>query len=250
MEYVEFVRQIIRDLRNEFSEVRMDGKDRVYIAKDVTNVSIPLKPMYQEYQFAGYKKTLKNYIQIILEILNTYKFKLNLDNIFPFIKPKTFSTTDTNQNFIYEDLFCDLAIYWVADMGEVFRFISVDDLNNSDISLDTLKEKSFQNINRITNPLVQLDKALKIYTLRFDTDYAATLFLTENIQKQIKQKIGSDILFCMPSSVSLICAKYQESTFNTYINILKQLIAIDNDVNKISNKIYRRDYNENYSIIA
>ena len=62
--------------------------------------------MYQEYKIVGYQTTLKNYIQIISEILNTYRFKVNLDNIFPFIKPKTFSTTDINQNLIHKDLFC------------------------------------------------------------------------------------------------------------------------------------------------
>jgi uncharacterized protein YtpQ (UPF0354 family) len=250
MEYMEFVRQIIKDLKNEFNIVKMDGKDKIYVAKDVTNISIPTKSMYQEYKTVGYQATLNNYIKIIAEILDTYKFKINLENIFPFIKPKTFSTTNANQNFIYEDLFCDLAIYYVADMGEVFRFISVDDLNNSDISLNTLKERSFQNLNRITNPLVQLDKAIEVYTLRFDTDYAATLFLSEHVKKQIQKKIGYDILFCMPSSTSLICAKYKKSSFETYKHILQQLIMLDKDTNKISNNIYRKDVNGNYSVIA
>ena len=61
-----------------------------------SNVSISIESMYQEYKIVGYQTTLKNYIQIISEILNTYRFKVNLDNIFPFIKPKTFSTTDIN----------------------------------------------------------------------------------------------------------------------------------------------------------
>lgn len=249
MKYMEFVRQIIKDLRNEFDEVRIDDKDRIYVAKDVTNMSIPAKTMYQEYKVIGYQATLKNYIKIISEILNTYRFQINLDNIFPFIKPKTFSN-DSNHNFICEDLFCDLAVYWVADIGEVFRFISIEDLENSNISLNTIKEKSFQNLNKIINPLVQLDKALEVYTLRFDTDYAATLFLSEHIQKQIQKRIGNDILFCMPSSTSLICAKYKKSSFETYKHILQQLIMLDKDTNKISNNIYRKDVNGNYSVIA
>lgn len=249
MEYMEFVRQIINDLRNEFDVVKMDGKDKIYVAKDVTNMSIPAKTMYQEYKAIGYQATLKNYIKIISGILDTYRFKINLDNIFPFVKSKTFSN-DGNHNLICEDLFCDLVIYWVADIGEVFRFISVDDLNNSDISLYTLKERSLQNLNRITNPLIRIDKALEVYTLRFDTDYAATLFLSEHVKKQIQKKIGKDILFCMPSSTSLICAKYKKSSFETYKHILQQLIMLDKDTNKISNNIYRKDVNGNYSVIA
>lgn len=249
MRYEEFTNKIIKDLKSMFDEVRMDCKDRIYVAKDVTNVSIPLKPMYREYQFTGYKQTFKNYMQIINDILNTYRFKLDLNNVFPFIKSSEFGK-DSQQDFISEKLFCNLSLFFVSDVGEVFRFITKDDLANSNIDINTLKTKSFENLNKITNPLTQLDKALEIYSLRFDTDYAATLFLSEHIQKQIQKRIGNDILFCMPSSTSLICAKYRKSSFETYKHILQQLIMLDRDTNKISNNIYRQDANGNYSIIA
>lgn len=249
MEYMEFVRQIIKDLRNEFDVVKMDGKNKIYVAKDVTNVSIPTKSMYQEYQFTGYKQTFKNYMQIINDILNTYRFKLDLNNVFPFVKSSEFGK-DSQQDFISEKLFCNLSLFWVADMGEVFRFITKDDLANSNIDIDTLKTKSFENLNKITNILAQLDKTLPIYSLRFNTDYAATLFLSKYVQEQIQRKVGDDILFCMPSSSTFICAKYQELTFNTYSKILKHLITIDNDVNKISDKIYRQNKDGTYTIVA
>lgn len=246
---MEFVRQIIRDLKMNFDEVRLDGEYRVYVAKGETNVSVPLRPMYQEYRMVGYQQNLKNYIEIIDGILNSYQFKLNLNNVFPIIKEKSFKI-DVHEDFLHEDLFCNLVLYWVTDMGEVFRFVSTNDLNNAGIDINTLKIRSFDNLNKITNPLVKLDNSMDIYTLRFDTDYAATLFLSKHIQKQIKQKIGNDILFCMPSAVSLLCAKYNQSTFTTYTHILQQLIMTDNDVNKISDRIYRRDGNGKYSIIA
>ena len=86
MKYEEFTNKIIKDLKSLFDEVRIDNEDRIYIAKGVTNVSVPIKPMYQEYLLYGYTKNLKNYLKIINNILDTYKFKLDLSNVFPLIK--------------------------------------------------------------------------------------------------------------------------------------------------------------------
>lgn len=249
MQYKEFVDKMIKDLKSMFDEVRMDGKDRIYIARGVTNVSVPIKPMYQEYLLYGYNSNFKNYLKIINDILDTYKFKLDLSNVFPFVKQKT-DKNDIDKNFVEKDLFCDLKIMFVSDMGEVFRFVLEEDLQNANICFNVLEEKSMSNLNKITNILSKLDNSLEIYSLRFTTDYGATLFLSEHIQKQIRQKISDDILFCMPSASTLLCAKYRETTFTTYKNILQSLMMIDTDVNKISNHIYRRDCNGNYSTVA
>ncbi|MBC8587102.1 DUF1444 family protein [Paratissierella segnis] len=249
MEYKEFTDKMIKDLKLEFDEVEMDGKDRIYVTKGVTNVSVPIKPAYKEFKMVGYNNNLKNYIKIIRDILDTYKFKLDLNNVFPLIKQKTYEKS-IDKNFITKDLFCDLQVMYASDMGEVFRFVLEEDLINSGISLNALEEKSMNNLNKMTNILARLDDSLEIYSLKFITDYGASLFLSKHMQQQIFNKLGKDILLCMPSASTLLCAKYRETTFKTYTYILKQLITVDNDVNKISNNIYRRDTKGEYLIIA
>ena len=223
-------------------------KEKEYTLVASTNASLPLSVMYRECQKVGYKKNLQNYIKIISDILNCYKFKLNLNNTFPFIKSKDFGV-DTNHNFIKEDLFCNLSLFYVVDMGEVFRFVLYDDLENANIDLKVLKNESMKNLNKIINLLSRLDDKHHIYSLRFNSDFGATLFLTEHIQQQIRKKIGKDIIFCMPSCNSFICTSYDERTLNTNLYILRQLINEDEDINKISEKIYRRDAHGNYSIV-
>lgn len=249
MQYEKFVNKLIKDLSLKFDEVRIDSNDRIYIAKGVSNVSIPLKPIYQEYMICGYNNSLKNYLKIINDILDTYKFKLNLTNVFPFVKQKT-DEKNVDKNFVEKSLFCDLKIMYVSDMGEVFRFVLKEDLKNANINFNVLAEKSMINLNKMANILLRLDNSLEIYSLRFTTDFGATLFLGEHIQKQIKHKIGDDILFCMPSASALFCARYRKSTFSIYKNILQNLMMIDTDINKISDHIYRRDCNGNYSIVV
>lgn len=248
MEYIEFANQIIQDLKREFKEVRLDEKERIYIGSEFTNASLPLKTLYQEHLIVGYQKNLQNYIKIISDILNCYRFKLNLSNVFPFVKPKDFGE-GINHNFIKEDLFCNLSLFYVVDMGEVFRFVLLDDLKNANIDLKVLKNESMKNLNKITNILNRLDDKHHIYSLRFNSDFGATLFLTEHIQQQIRKKVGTDILFCMPSSTCFICTVYSEHTLNTNLYLLHQLIKEDEDINKISERIYRRDAQGNYSIV-
>jgi hypothetical protein len=248
VEYIEFVKQVTQDLQEngDYSEVKKEGEYRLYVERGAVNVSVPLYSWYQEYLTEGYQESFKNYKQLIEDILNLHRFKLDTNNVYPFIG-KSFKDCD---EYVSEDLFCDLRLYWVSDIGEVFRYVSIEDVENVGIDIATLKAKSFENLNKMVNLLVRIEKTFEIYTLRFVTEYAATLFLSENIQKQIKSKIGDDILFCMPSSSSLVCAKYCKSTYRTYTQILKHIVAIDNDVNKISDYIYRRSRNGEYSIIA
>lgn len=248
MEYIEFANRMIQDLKREFNEVRLDEKERIYIGSEFTNASLPLRTMYKEYKILGYQKNLQKYIKIISEILNTYKFRLNLNNTFPFIKSKDFGT-NINHNFVKEDLFCDLSLFYVVDLGEVFRFVVYDDLQNADIDFEVLKTESMKNLNKITNILCKLDDMHHLYCLHFNSDFGATLFLTKHIQHQIRKKIGTDILFCMPSCTRLICTTYDEHMLNTNLYILRKLINEDEDTNKISEKIYRRDAQGNYSIV-
>lgn len=158
MQYEEFTNKIIKDLESLFDEVRIDNEDRIYIAKGVTNVSVPIKPMYQEYLLYGYIKNLKNYLKIINNILDTYKFKLDLSNVFPLIKQKT-NDNNISKNFIEKDLFCNLKIMYVSDLGEVFRFVLKEDLKNARLDI----EPSLGFKGNVLKKLEKKDKALFEY---------------------------------------------------------------------------------------
>ena len=127
--------------------------------------------------------------------------------------------------------FADVDTLYVTDAGEVFRFV----LKTDDVDFDMVKKSAWENLNKMRNPLVKLDTALEIYTLKFTTDYNSTLLLSTALQNQICKKIGRDYLFAIPSATMLIVAKLRHE----YIKIIESLIMIDNDPNKISDKIYR-----------
>jgi len=227
----DFSRKIIFDLNKTFPIARAKGK-YVIVESNPNSVSIPVSSIYKEYQETkDYGKTLASYIKIINDILSQYKFKIDYNNVFPLLKSRDFGKGEKDLGFYREQAFADIDIFYASDIGEVFRFI----LNSDDVDFDKMKKAAWENLNKMANPLVKLDKTLDVFCLKYSTDYNSTLLLSTALQNQIHKKIGKDYLFAIPSSTTLIVARYRPE----YISIIKSLMAIDTDTNRISDKVYQ-----------
>ncbi|XOQ43615.1 MAG: DUF3800 domain-containing protein [Clostridium sp.] len=227
----DFINKIILDLNKYFSEVSLDG-NYMLVKSGPASMSIPISSMYREYQeVKDYKKTLKLYVGIINDILNQYKFKIDYKSVYPFLKSRDFGKGENDIQFYREQAFTDIDILYVSDMGETFRFI----LQTDDVDFYKMKMAAWENLNKMANPLVKLDKTLDIFCPKYSTDYNSTLLLSTALQNQIHKKIGKDYLFAIPSSTTLIVARYRPE----YIKIIESLIMIDKDPSKVSGKVYR-----------
>ncbi|MDK2801102.1 MAG: hypothetical protein PWQ70_2721 [Clostridiales bacterium] len=229
--FADFSSKIILDFNKTFPKARLQGK-YVVVESEPSSVSIPVINIYREYQeIKDYGKTLVSYIRIINDILSQYKFKIDYNNVYPLLKSRDFGKGEKDLGFYREQAFADIDIFYASDVGEVFRFI----LNSDDVDFDKMKKAAWENLNKLSNILVQLDDALNLFCLRYTTDYNASFLLSDSMQKQIIKKVGQDYFFAIPSSTTLIIAKFRPE----YISILKSLMTIDSDPNKISNKVYR-----------
>jgi len=227
----DFINKIILDLNKYFSEVSLDG-NYMLVKSGPASMSIPISSMYREYQeVKDYRKTLKLYVDIINDILNQYKFKIDYNSVYPFLKSMDFGKGENGIQFYREQAFTDIDVLYVSDMGETFRFI----LQTDDVDFDKMKKAAWENLNKMANPLVKLDKTLDVFCLKYSTDYNSTLLLSTALQNQIHKKIGKDYLFAIPSSTTLIVSRYRPE----YISIIKSLMAIDTDTNRISDKVYQ-----------
>ena len=227
----DFSRKIIYDLNKTFPKARLQGK-YVVVESEPNSMSIPVSSIYKEYQeIKDYGKTLKIYVDIIYNILNQYKFKIDYNNVYPLLKSRDFGKGENNIQFHREQTFLDIDTLYVTDMGEVFRFV----LDSDDVDFDKMKKAAWENLNKMANPLVKLDKTLDVFCLKYSTDYNSTLLLSTALKNQIHKKVGQDYLFAIPSSTTLIIAKFRPE----YISILKSLMAIDTDPNRISDKVYQ-----------
>ena len=227
----DFSRKIIFDLNKTFPIARAKGK-YVIVESNPNSVSIPVNSIYKEYQEnKDYGKTLASYIKIINDILSQYKFKIDYNNVFPLLKSREFGKGEKDLGFYREQAFADIDTFYVSDEGEIFRFI----LKSDDVEFHRVKRAAWENLNKMANPLVKLDKTLDVFCLKYSTDYNSTLLLSTALQNQIHKKIGKDYLFAIPSSTTLIVARYRPE----YISIIKSLMAIDTDTNRISDKVYQ-----------
>ena len=226
----EFIEKLINDLNHEFTKAFKYGDD-IVIEWDAAKMNIPIETIFSEYQLGeDYEETLQTYKGITKKILGQHKFKIDYDNIFPLLKKNDFAK-DSELSFYNEEAFEDINTFFVSDMGEVFRFI----LTSDEVNLEMVKEKAWDNLNTITNPLIKLSDSRDIYTFKYATDYNASLVLSSEFQKQIIRRVGSDYLFMISSSTTLVIARYQPE----HIGILESLVEIDRDPNKISDKVYR-----------
>jgi uncharacterized protein YtpQ (UPF0354 family) len=226
----EFVQNISEDFKKVFPEVRVEDKF-IRLGTEVTHVELPINGMYKEYQVTDYESIKKLYLKISKEILNQYKFKVDYNNVYPLLKSREFGKGEKDLGFYREQAFADIDIFYASDIGEVFRFI----LNSDDVDFDKMKKAAWENLNKMANPLVKLDKTLDVFCLKYSTDYNSTLLLSTALQNQIHKKIGRDYLFAIPSSTTLIVSRYRPE----YIKIIESLILIDKDPNRISDKVYR-----------
>ena len=231
LSFANFSSKIILDLNKIFPKARLEGK-YVVVESEPNSVSIPVSSIYREYQeVKDYRKTLKLYVDIINDILNQYKFKIDYNSVYPFLKSRDFGKGENDIQFYREQAFTDIDILYVSDMGETFRFI----LQTDDVDFYKMKMAAWENLNKMANPLVKLDKTLDIFCPKYSTDYNSTLLLSTALQNQIHKKIGKDYLFAIPSSTTLIVARYRPE----YIKIIESLIMIDKDPNVISDKVYQ-----------
>lgn len=231
LSFANFSSKIILDLNKTFPKARLEGK-YVVVESEPNSVSIPVSRIYREYQeVKDYRKTLKLYVDIINDILNQYKFKIDYNSVYPFLKSMDFGKGENGIQFYREQAFTDIDVLYVSDMGETFRFI----LQTDDVDFDKMKKAAWENLNKMANPLVKLDNILDIFCLKYSTDYNSTLLLSDSLQNQIHNKVGRNYLFAVPSSTTLIVARYRPE----YIKIIESFIMIDKNPNRISDKVYQ-----------
>lgn len=223
--------------------------DELVITKDNIEASIFLYQPYEEFKINNNLKLIcDKYLGIVNEEFEKCRFRVDYNKVYPFIKSKEFGLEE-NVEFVRENLFLNLDILYAMDMGDTFRFI----LKNDTYDLTKLKQSAFDNLSMFSMGLRKLDEDVEIYSNPYPTDYSASYFLLKKMKKLIERKIGKNYLFTISSSTTLFVAKYNPA----YLELLKTLISVDPDPNKVTNEIYvcrngRYDYaekRENFKII-
>lgn len=226
--YSKFKMYIFNDIKKTY-EKSIINEEVLIINHDCYEISILLKDSYESYCFLGdYRIYFEHLLTNIEEHINKHKFRLNPDRIYPMIKSKDFGKNETFP-FIRDNLFLDLDVLYVQDMGEMYRYISDNDiLENEGIRLS-----AYNNLKKISNTLIEID--MDIYMYKFESDFNSSMILKEDEMKRIINKVGNKFLMAIPNGITLILAA---DYLNNY-SVISRLIREEEYKNKISDKIYR-----------
>lgn len=233
----EFIKKFCVDIGREFEEVFLDNYI-IKVGKAENGLEVNVDKIYYDYNcIRDYNEILESNIKIFKKVLDTYRYKINYDDVLPIIKLKDFGS-NADVEFISESLGLntDLSIFYVQDMGEMFRFITETDASD----YDKLRRYAMYNINKMTNKIEKLDPAVSIYSFRFATDNNASLILNDSIKKQLEKRLGKIYYFMLISENTALFS----APIPTYIPVLKNLSLIDANPHKISDKVYICDNGE------
>lgn len=227
----QFKLKLLNDIKKVYENAELN-EELITFEFGPLEVIIDTKDMYKLYGESknNYNTVKKHCLNVIKEIIEEKRFKVNYNKVFPIIKPKDFGS-DKEIGFIREEFTDDLDILYAVDMGDIYRFVTKYD--NVDIEL--LKKSAINNINKIYNVLVKLDEELSVYTLGFTTDLGSSMILSQNFKKQIYRKVGKSFLFAIPFNGALVVAENNDK----YIDYLNELIKKIQEIDKISDSVYK-----------
>lgn len=226
MEINKFAIKVLNDFRKIYENVEII-ENRLKITRGSVEVQLAVSDVYRDYLLnKDYKLLIKEYTNTIDELLNQNAYSVNYDIVFPVVRKKN---GFEESQFYSMPLFEDLAIYFVEDVEAFFRFIPKSDK----VDFDILKEKAFENLNKLINPLSKLHDNLEVFCLRFNSDIASSMFLNNSTEKNIIKIFGLNHIMGISSASTLLIAPNTPQ----YVAILRELIKTDDDPNTISDKI-------------
>lgn len=227
--------KLFNDIKKDYTECTLE-EDKLIIVNGSIEVCIPLNIINSECQSAKeYKKVLLGYKGTINQVMNEGKFEINYHQVYPMVRNKDFAIEDRIK-FHRKQCFMDLDMLLVSDFKEMIRYLSVDDIKDS----ERIYEAAMFNINKITNVLSKLNPELEIYTTKFNNDYNCSMVYNHNFRKQIRRIFPQNYLIAIPSGSTILVAMDNP----VYIEILAQLILTDNDPNIVSTRIYRYRFSD------
>jgi hypothetical protein len=227
MEINKFMIKILDDLKKRYEKCELEG-DIFKITKGSVEVQIPLTQMYQNYVESGdYRNFLREYMDSIDELLEEHEYKVNYDMVFPLVRKEDFG--GPNIEFYSMPLLEDLNVYFGEDKGAMFRIIS----KNDKVDFEMLYKQSFENLNKLINPLGKLNDNLDVYSLKFNSDLSSSMIFNKSVERNIIKIFGLNYLFAIPSSSSLLISPNTPA----YISILRELVKTESDPNRITDQI-------------
>lgn len=138
----------------------------------------------------------------------------NEQKIFPVIRATSFPTTSKeNITFIFDDHTAETRIYYALDLGNSYRLIDEQLLNEAGWSIERVRETALFNVRALPISLKEDEVAgNKYYFIRTNDGYDASRILNQALLKEMSDKITGTMAVAVPHQDVLIIADIQNDT--------------------------------------
>jgi hypothetical protein len=172
MSFSQFKILFYNDIKKMYNKSELDG-EVIKIDYDNFEIVVSLMEAYEEYESINdYDNLLSSYIMNISDYRDQYMFKLDYTSIYPVLKNNSFGINE-KYRFYKTQFALNLNIYLVQDMGKMYKYLSVEDIdNNKDV-----EETAYQNLSKIANPLIQLSQGIFSYKFANDLKHHFSSYL-------------------------------------------------------------------------
>ncbi len=230
----EFYDSVSKDLSEKYSkfEFQLD-EDRYEIHDDVIQISINSHALYSMYanNEIPYNGGVLGTISYMIDSkIDEFYNDIEYSRIYPILRHKDWNINYSSAKFLKRRLFLDIDVLFTKGYGNEYQCIK----EKHDLSFKEIEENSWKNINNLENRLVKLNDELDLFYLDTDNIYACSMLFNSKVEDEIRQKIGVNFIFSIPSNIRLVIA----ANTPTNILILKEVISRNDDSLKVGNKVY------------
>lgn len=134
--------------------------------------------------------------------------------IFPAIRAASFPK-ETNEGipFVYEDHTAETCVYYALDLGESYRLIDENMMENEDWTRDHIREISRFNLRSLDAPMKKDEVAGNTFYFVNENDgYDASRILNDALLEEMKEKVNGTLAVAVPHQDVLIFADIENDT--------------------------------------
>ncbi len=146
----------------------------------------------------------------------------NEQKLYPVIRSTSFpKETKENIPFVYDDHTAETRIYYALDLGNSYRLIDRNLIENEEWTVERIRETALFNVRALATDIKEDEVAgNKFYFVRSNDGYDASRILNHSFLKEMEEKIEGTMALAVPHQDVLIIADIQN---NTGYDILAQM---------------------------
>ncbi|MGN7309753.1 DUF1444 family protein [Alkalicoccobacillus gibsonii] len=211
MNMQEFRKKIEAQLEHPEWNIKYNQKEATLRIEDtVTNkgVTLSLRPLlakWEREEYAGVDEAIR-YVKVGLESMRQQvQLKGNESHIFPVIRAASFpEESKDGKKLVFHEHTAETRVYYALDLGQSYTLIDHSLLEQSDITLESLREMALFNLRSLPKSFKQQEVAGNtFYFMNAKDGYEASRILDPSLIEEMGKKVQGELGIAIPHQDAL-----------------------------------------------